>query len=300
MLLVDFIKEGVAALESIYPTREAHSIVMRLCEYLLGTRNYTHIVEPDYRINDYKLDKLEQAMARLAKGEPIQYVTGEAEFCGLKFKVSPAVLIPRPETELLCREAIKVASRLYRMRIPYGKNAGPVRILDLCSGTGCISWVLALSVPSARVVGVDVDEEALKLARAQEFYPLMKEREASAPVFVQANVLDWEQEFDYGPFDLILSNPPYILESEKPNIRKNVLDYEPGTALFVSDEDPLVFYRAIAKWSRRFLVPEGFGMTEINSLLGPETEAVMREEGFSETEIIRDFYDKKRFISYKW
>ena len=299
MLLVDFINEGVAALENVYPTKEARSIVMILCEALLGTKNYTHIIEPEYKIAKGKDKLLYEALERLKKGEPIQYVTGKAEFCGVEFKVNPSVLIPRPETELLCRKAIEVASRIHRMRIPYGKNAEPVRILDLCSGTGCISWILALAVPNSKVIGVDLSDEALEVAKSQDFATLLKERDCVAPTFVKADVLDWEQEFEYGPFDLILSNPPYIMESEKPTIRKNVVDYEPAMALFVPDDDPLKFYKAIAKWSTRFLSPEGFGMTEINSLLGNETEQIMIDEGFSETEIIRDFYDKKRFITYK-
>ncbi|MBR1570083.1 MAG: peptide chain release factor N(5)-glutamine methyltransferase [Bacteroidales bacterium] len=298
MLLVDFIKQGVAALESLYPTSEARNIVLMLCEELIGTKSYTHIVEPQYEIDKKSVQPLAEAMVRLQAGEPIQYVIGQTEFCGYTFKVNKDVLIPRPETELLVREAIKIAGRIKRMRIPYGKSAEPVRVLDLCTGSGNIAWSLALAVPGARVVGVDISEAALSVARNQNFSALLKSEGALAPTFVAADVLDTEQEFNYGEFDLVLSNPPYIMEKEKPLLRRNVLDYEPANALFVPDEDPLLFYRAVARWSERFLSPEGKGLTEINEVLGKETAALFREAGYSQTELVKDFYDKNRFVFY--
>lgn len=298
MLLVDFLKEGIAALEPLYPTAEARSIVLMLCEELIGTKNYTHIVEPQYRIDKKSEKPLQDALARLEKGEPIQYVIGRTEFCGRSFHVTSDVLIPRPETELLVREAIKIAGRIQRMRSPYGKSAEPVRILDLCTGSGNIAWSLALSVPGCQVVGVDISEAALTVARGQDFATEVKSGGALPPVFVQADVLDTEQTFDYGPFDLILSNPPYIMEKEKPLLRRNVLEYEPSAALFVPDWDPLLFYRAVARWSHRFLTPEGKGLTEINEVLGRETEAFFRSSGFQEVSLVTDFYDKNRFVFY--
>ena len=136
------------------------------------------------------------------------------------------------------------------------------------------------------------------MARSQNFSSEMKATGAQAPTFVNADVLETEQEFNFGEFDLILSNPPYVMESERSQIRKNVLDYEPASALFVPDEDPLKFYRAIARWSDRFLAAEGKGLTEINEVLGKETEAVFKEAGFAQTDIVKDFYDKNRFIFY--
>lgn len=298
MLLTQFLKEGTQALESLYPTAEARSIILILCEETIGTKSYTHIVEPDYTIDSKGEKALRAALGRLCQGEPIQYVTGRAEFCGHVFHVTPDVLIPRGETELLVREAVKQAGRIRRMRIPYGKSASPVRVLDLCTGSGNIAWTLALSVPGAEVVGVDISEAALSLARGQDFQALVKTTGAIPPTFVQADVLDTEQPFPYGPFDLILSNPPYIMEKEKPLLRRNVLDYEPALALFVSDEDPLVYYRAIARWSQRFLTPEGKGLTENNEVLGRETAALFRESGFSEVDLVKDFYDKNRFVFY--
>lgn len=299
MLLSDFIKQGISALEPLYPTAEARSIVLMLCEEVIGTKSYTHIVEPKYEIDKKGEKPLAEALVRLQAGEPIQYVIGRAEFCGRSFHVTPDVLIPRPETELLVREAIKIASQIQRMRIPYGKSAEPVRILDLCTGSGIIAWSLALSVPGSRVVGVDISEAALAVARGQNFSSELKSTGALAPTFVAADVLDTEQEFNYGPFDLILSNPPYIMEKEKVLLRRNVLDYEPYGALFVSDDDPLLFYRAIASWSHRFMADKGKGLTEINEVLGKQTETLFRDSGFSEVELVKDFYDKNRFVFYK-
>ena len=298
MLLTEFLKKGVAALEPLYPTAEAKSIILMLCEEMIGTKSYTHIVEPQYQIDKKGEQPLAEALVRLQAGEPIQYVIGRADFAGRSFRVTKDVLIPRPETELLVREAIKIAGRIKRMRIPYGKSAEPVRVLDLCTGSGNIAWSVALGVPGSRVVGVDISEKALEVARSQNFSAELKSTGALAPTFVAADVLDTEQEFNYGSFDLILSNPPYIMEKEKPQLRRNVLGYEPSEALFVPDDDPLLFYRAIARWSERFLSTEGKALTEINEVLGKETADLFRSSGFQEVNLVTDFYDKNRFVFY--
>ena len=298
MLLAEFVKAGTKALESLYPQKEARSIVLMLCEEVLGTENYTHIVEPEFKIDDKKLPELEAAMERLKKMEPVQYVLGHTEFYGRTFKVDPAVLIPRPETELLCRDAIKLGMRVYRMRSPYGKNAEPVRILDLCTGSGCIAWTMALSIPGSRVTAVDISDAALEVAAGQDFASELKSKETFKPEFMKADVLDSEQEIELGPFDMVLSNPPYIMESEKEDMRRNVLEYEPESALFVPDDDPLLFYRAIARWSQRFLSPEGVGLSEVNESLARQTETVFKAGGYAHTDIVRDLSDKNRYIIY--
>ena len=298
MLLAEFVKAGTKALESLYPQKEARSIVLMLCEEVLGTENYTHIVEPEFKIDDKKLPELEAAMERLKKMEPVQYVLGHTEFYGRTFKVDPAVLIPRPETELLCRDAIKLGMRVYRMRSPYGKNAEPVRILDLCTGSGCIAWTMALSIPGSRVTAVDISDAALEVAAGQDFASELKSKETFKPEFIKADVLDSEQELELGPFDMVLSNPPYIMESEKEDMRRNVLEYEPESALFVPDDDPLLFYRAIARWSQRFMSPDGVGLSEVNESLARQTETVFKAAGYAHTEIVRDLSDKNRYIIY--
>lgn len=298
MLLAEFVKAGTKALESLYPQKEARSIVLMLCEEVLGTENYTHIVEPEFKIDDKKLPELEAAMERLKKMEPVQYVLGHTEFYGRTFKVDPAVLIPRPETELLCRDAIKLGMRVFRMRSPYGKNAEPVRILDLCTGSGCIAWTMALSIPGSRVTAVDISDAALEVAAGQDFASELKSKEIFRPEFIKADVLDSEQEIELGPFDMVLSNPPYIMESEKEDMRRNVLEYEPESALFVPDDDPLLFYRAIARWSQRFMSPDGVGLSEVNESLARQTETVFKAAGYAHTEIVRDLSDKNRYIIY--
>ena len=298
MLLAEFVKAGTKALESLYPQKEARSIVLMLCEEVLGTENYTHIVEPEFKIDDKKLPELEAAMERLKKMEPVQYVLGHTEFYGRTFKVDPAVLIPRPETEFLCRDAIKLGMRVYRMRSPYGKNAEPVRILDLCTGSGCIAWTMALSIPGSRVTAADISDAALEVAAGQDFASELKSKETFKPEFIKADVLDSEQEIELGPFDMVLSNPPYIMESEKEDMRRNVLEYEPESALFVPDDDPLLFYRAIARWSQRFMSPEGVGLSEVNESLARQTETVFKAAGYAHTEIVRDLSDKNRYIIY--
>lgn len=298
MLLAEFVKAGTKALESLYPQKEARSIVLMLCEEVLGTERYTHIVEPEFKIDDKKLPELEAAMERLKKMEPVQYVLGHTEFYGRTFKVDPTVLIPRPETELLCRDAIKLGMRVFRMRSPYGKNAEPVRILDLCTGSGCIAWTMALSIPGSRVTAVDISDAALEVAAGQDFASELKSKETFKPEFIKADVLDSEQEIELGPFDMVLSNPPYIMESEKEDMRRNVLEYEPESALFVPDDDPLLFYRAIARWSQRFMSPDGVGLSEVNETLARQTETVFKAAGYAHTEIVRDLSDKNRYIIY--
>lgn len=294
MRLAEFIRETVGRLEALYPEREARSIVLMLTGAKLGTKNYTHIVEPNYEIAPSMEPELAAAVERLVAGEPIQYVLGKAEFYGRTFNVSPAVLIPRPETELLCREAIKMAERMVRMRSAYGKTK--LRILDLCTGSGCIAWTMALEIPGAEVVGVDISTEALKVACSQNF-PEM-EKNGSSISFAEGDVLTPALFPELGKFDIVLSNPPYIKESEKAKMRTNVLDYEPSLALFVPDEDPQLFYRAVAYLAKRFLNPEGFGLVEINETEGPQTQASIKAEGFAKTTLIKDINNRNRFVEF--
>ncbi|MBP5689972.1 MAG: peptide chain release factor N(5)-glutamine methyltransferase [Bacteroidales bacterium] len=290
MLLRDFIRSGIEALGHLYPEAEARGIILSLTENILGTRSYTHIIEPETVIAPEKLRVLESAMERLSDGEPIQYVIGRTEFCGRVFRVTPDVLIPRPETEMLCAEAIRIA-------------APGARILDLCTGSGCIAWTLALSVPEAHVVGIDVSVAALSVAASQErlVSVISSGGEAGAeksPSFIQADIFG-PVPSDLGQFDLSVSNPPYVLESEKAAMRRNVLGYEPELALFVPDSDPLRFYREIARWAGALLVPGGSGIVEINEALGEETAALFRDEGLVSVRILQDFFGKNRFVLFQ-
>ena len=258
MLLKDFLKEAVARLEHLYPVPEARSIVQMVCESRIGTSRYTHILEPGRTIEEESLGILLSDIDRLSAGEPVQYVLGFAEFCGRKFKVTPDVLVPRPETETLCQDALAFGTALKESRGASG-NPAPVRILDLCTGSGCIAWTMALGIPGAEVTGTDISLKALSVASGQDFSSEMEATGAVAPDFVAADLLSDVEAFGHGRFDLVLSNPPYILESEKAAMRVNVLGFEPHLALFVPDGDPLVFHRAVARWSASLLLPGGRG-----------------------------------------
>ena len=284
MLLAEFIRESVPALEKLYPSPEARGLVLMLCEERLGVRSYTHIVEPLFEISEPELPGLKADMSRLAAGEPIQYVLGYTEFCGRKFKVAPSVLIPRPETGQLVDESLKLLAAMGR----------PAKVLDLCTGSGCIAWSVALGAPGVSVTAADISEPALALARSQfEDVP----SGVNVPEFVCSDLLGGCREIS-GRFDLLLSNPPYVMEKEKAAMRRNVLDYEPGIALFVPDDDPLLFYRALASVSLRLLDSSGTGVVEINEALGPETAAVFEAAGYKKTEILRDIFGKDRFVRF--
>lgn len=255
-------------------------MVLMLCEERLGVRSYTHVVEPDFAIPSEMEQVLESDIRRLLNAEPIQYVLGFCDFYGRRFSVSPAVLIPRPETELLVREAVVWALAQQR----------PLRILDMCTGSGCIAWSLHEEIPDAEVVGVDISEEALAIAAGQFG--------KTGPEFIRVDVLGGIPDFGGLKFDLIVSNPPYIMEKEKAAMRPNVLDWEPGIALFVPDEDPLVFYRAVAGWAEKLLAPGGLGIVEINESLGESTAAVFAGSGFSDVRQVSDYFGKSRFVEF--
>lgn len=294
MLLKDFIARSVASLRDLYPGEEARGIVAMLCEELLGVKSYTHLIEPQTPVPPEKVLALEEALERLLAAEPIQYVTGRASFCGRDFRVTPDVLIPRPETECLVRAVLAATQELQALA---ERREGPLRILDLCTGSGCIAWSVALSLPGAVVTGVDVSEAALDVARGQDFSTELRSSGARAPEFVCLDILDPSAMLS-GPFDLVLSNPPYVLEAQKAQMRRNVLDYEPALALFVPDDDPLLFYWAVARWSQQCLAPWGRGFVEINEDLGPQTQAVFRDAGFEKASVLPDFLGKNRLVSY--
>lgn len=301
-------------MEALYPASEAASIVSILCEDKLGFSKIQHIIEPLCEIPAPREEVLASDIERLCSGEPLQYVLGRADFYGRSYRVSPAVLIPRPETELLVHEAL---SQLRRMERPFG-NAP--RVLDLCTGSGCIAWSLAAEVPTSEVCAVDISDDALAVASSQDV-------SQNRPCFIKADVLSDNFPVAFSKaasasglrvpasFDVLLSNPPYVRDSEKAQMRKNVLEHEPELALFVSDEDPLVFYRALARIVSSMLAPSygfdlvscntpldppsPFGIVEINEAFGPEVEALFREAGFRNVRTIVDFSGKSRHVFFQ-
>lgn len=285
MTLKDVIREGTETLSQFYPEREAREMVYATLEKFLGTTRHTHILEPHYQVSDEDLTEVRDAFSRMASGEPLQYVLKEAWFYGRRFNVSSDVLIPRPETEILCRTAA------------LNRKEKTPRILDLCTGSGCIAWTLALEIPGAEVTGADISDEALKVADNQGFSEEISVSGAIRPQFVKADVLAYPLT-SLGQFDMIVSNPPYVMESEKALMRSNVLDYEPHLALFVSDDDPLIFYRAVAEWALLMLRPGGYGIVEINEALALETEEIFRDLGFRNVRTVKDLHDKDRFVDF--
>ena len=293
MLLKELIHQGIKTISQSYPETEAREMVFACLEHILGTKRHTHIVEPSYLVSQKGVDSALDAFERMALGEPLQYVTGQAFFYGRAFRVTPDTLIPRPETELLCRMALD--------SIKASGRTGP-RILDMCTGSGCIAWTLALELPSSEVVAVDLSDGALAVASSQDFSGETALAEGHAPIFCKSDVLksplESGNESLRDQFDLIVSNPPYVMDSEKSLMRPNVLEHEPHMALFVSDDDPLVFYRAVASWASVLLAPDGVGIVEINEALVDETAEVFRSAGFTGVIVEKDFYGKDRFVRF--
>ena len=326
MLLRNLINECTQTVSTSYPEGEAREMVFALFEHILGTRRHTHIIEPAYEVPAEKVDDVLAAVNRLAGGEPLQYVLGTACFYGRDFKVSPSVLIPRPETEILCRSAVDMLSGYRdsqdmpppaRGCLPSGRwgsreslcpdSTGQnsavgrkTRVLDLCTGSGCIAWTMALESPGTEVVAVDISDAALEVASSQDFSDELSRTGAKAPVFVKADVLaDVPADGPFAEeFDIILSNPPYVMDKEKALMRTNVLDHEPHLALFVSDDDPLIFYRAVARWASRLISSSGFGIVEINEALGAETAQVFIDAGFPTAQVLQDFSGRDRFVHF--
>lgn len=263
-------------IEHLYPVQERISIARMIAPELEGVSFTKYMIEPDEVTT---IEGLEEKVEELAQGRPVQYVLGAAEFCDLKFRVREGVLIPRPETEELVVWAEKCAEQFTRPRI-----------LDMCTGSGCIAITLANHVAGSSVVGIDLSEEALAIA--QENNDLI----GTDVEFVKADVLGDVPQLSGREFDIIVSNPPYIPLSERADMRCNVTDYEPAMALFVEDDNPLKFYRAIADKAKTCLADNGFLLFEIHENLAEESAGMLREEGFIGIEIRRDFLDKPRMI----
>jgi release factor glutamine methyltransferase len=249
-------------------------------EYVCGLQPYQLLMGKGKELSGMERRSIRQMALRLKQGEPVQYILGETSFCGLMFSVNSKVLIPRPETEELVARIVNDHA---------GKK---VRILDVGTGSGCIAVALAHALPDADVTAVDVSDGALQVAAVNA------RRNKVAVSFVRTDVLSLQQaEQDItGIFDLIVSNPPYVRESEKAGMEKNVLLYEPPQALFVADSDPLLFYRAIARLSEKKLKEGGALYFEINSQLGKETTGALKKEGYENVELIRDLSGKDRII----
>jgi protein-(glutamine-N5) methyltransferase, release factor-specific len=267
-----------ALLAEKYPQREAEQLMRILLEDLFGIDWNQQLMNPNLRIDEFQYYQLGEAVKRLLSGEPVQYVTGMARFNDQILKVSPAVLIPRPETEELVQ---RIGTNL-----PEEK---PIRIWDIGTGSGCIAIALAKQFSNAEVIAFDVSEEALQIAMENA------ESNGAKVTFVQDDVLHPTSDYFNQPVDLVVSNPPYVCDSERAAMEANVLDWEPGTALFVPDDDPLRFYRQILALAKTQLNPDGQVWFEINERMGEEMLLLCREMGFAEAEVLEDYVGKQRF-----
>ena len=288
MLLRDLISKGTETISQAFPEREAREMVLMFLQHSIGVTRHTHILEPSYEVTEEASAEAMRAFGRMAAGEPVQYIIGKAYFYDREFNVTSDVLIPRPETELLVREAVIWARRSGRETM---------RIADLCTGSGCIAWSMAMELPGAEVTAVDISDGALAVAAGQQYGSAAAgcPCEVVAPKFIKADVLAGPVE-GLGTFDMILSNPPYVMDSEKALMRKNVLEHEPWLALFVPDDDPLLFYRAVAAWARQLLKPDGLCLVEINEALGRQTAEVFEDAGFRDVEVLQDLNSRDRFV----
>ena len=262
-----------------YPQREAEQLMRILLEDLFGIDWNQQLMNPNLRIDEFQYYQLSEAVKRLLSGEPVQYVTGMARFCDLLLKVSPSVLIPRPETEELVQ---RIGTNL-----PEEK---PIRIWDIGTGSGCIAIALAKQFSNAEVIAFDVSGEALQIAMENA------ESNGAKVTFVQDDVLHPTSDYFNQPVDLVVSNPPYVCDSERTAMEANVLDWEPEKALFVPDNDPLRFYRQILALAKNQLNPDGQVWLEINERMGQKMLSLCREIGFSNAEVFEDFAGKPRFV----
>ena len=265
------------ALAEKFPQREAEQLMRILLEDLFGIDLKCQLMDPNLRIDELQHYQLEQAVKRLLAGEPVQYVTGMARFGDILIKVSPSVLIPRPETEEMVQ---KICASMPKEK--------PMRIWDIGTGSGCIAIALAKHFENAEVIAFDVSEEALQMAMENA------ESNGAKVTFVQDDILNPTSVFFAQPVDLVVSNPPYVCDSERAAMEANVLDWEPETALFVPDDDPLLFYRQILALSKNQLNPNGQIWFEINEAKGEEMLSLCCEMGFPKAEILEDFSGKPR------
>ena len=272
-------------LTQVYDDYEAKAIARMVYEVRFGLMPSDLFIGKDTQLSTDDQKLLAEITQRLLTGEPIQYVLGEAEFGGRTFHVEPGVLIPRPETYELCQWIMKER----RGKKEEGRNTS---ILDIGTGSGCIACTLAAELADAEVTAWDISDDALRIATENA------KRTNVHVSFEKVDVLNTSllnRERPATGLDIIVSNPPYICNKERATMERNVLEHEPELALFVPDDDPLLFYRTIARFAAKTLNPGGALYFEINPLYVSEMQQMLSEEGFSHTEIRNDQFGKQRF-----
>jgi release factor glutamine methyltransferase len=276
-ILFQELKESLTIHES---SEEKESIIYLVLENLTRLSRNRIIAGDDIEVGAEEHETLKQFISRINRYEPVQYILGEAPFYGRTFKVSPAVLIPRPETELLID--------LVKTFVTRKKNSS-VQCLDVGTGSGCIAITLALEIPASQLFATDVSPEALQVA--MENNAML----ASSVNFMCHDILKAPLPFE--KFDVIVSNPPYVREKEKQHMSRNVLDYEPALALFVPDDDPLIYYHSIFQQAKNALLPSGFVAVEINENFGSEIKKIAEKNDFTDIVVQKDFSSKDRVVT---
>ena len=268
----------IAQLQGVYDKEEVHSFFYLLCDFFLQYSRFEVSMSQDTMVSETNIARFEKVLLRLKAQEPIQYILGTTEFYGLTFKVNEHTLIPRPETEELVDWVLSNLHDQDRM----------LDILDIGTGSGCIAISLAKNIPTARVSGIDISEKTLEVAQ---------ENAVKNQVLVSFCKKDILQTTALkNKYDVMVSNPPYVRQIEKKAMNANVLDYEPGVALFVPNEDPLLFYRKIARLAIMSLQTRGWLYFEINEYLSKEMDVLLKEIGFANIEIKKDFREVPRMI----
>lgn len=271
----DYIRDN---LKDYYPDFEIESISYLIFEHVLGYSRLQVNLKRGEEIENGKMQIIKEIVDRLRNYEPIQYILGETEFYGLKFKVTPDVLIPRPETEELIDWIIQE------------NKEESLRVLDIGTGSGCIPVALSNNIQGAKVAGWDISERALKIAKENA-------GTNNADVnFLKVDILNWRNLIINTTYDIIVSNPPYVRILEKDRMSPNVLKNEPHLALFVPDEDPLVFYREITSFASKYLNKGGKLYFEINEAFGPNTVKLLQDAGFKDIYLRKDIPGKDRMI----
>ncbi|MDE6556086.1 MAG: peptide chain release factor N(5)-glutamine methyltransferase, partial [Duncaniella sp.] len=271
------IRQLSAALSPVYGKDDTPWLVRMIFEHLKGWSQTDILLHQSDEVSDFIVRASTEITEKVAAGQPIQYVLGETWWHGLRIKVTPAVLIPRPET-----------SQLVDIIGDYYKGRENMNVLDLCTGSGCIAIGLAKTLSFAKITAVDISSAALEVARENAVMNKVKIN------FIEADVLI-PLPFHAEEFDLIVANPPYVLESEKGEMATHVVDHEPNIALFVPDFDPIMFYNSIANQAIGFLKNGGRLFFEINPLCADSIKKMLLEKGFEEVSIEADMFGRKRF-----
>ena len=281
-----YIKE---TLSIIYPPEEINSFIRIILSNICGLSFSQQILDKDKQIPENEKRQIYAITERLKDEEPLQYILGETEFYSLPIKVNPSVLIPRPETEELVDIVIK--SPFINMH----PVDSPVRILDIGTGSGCIAIALAKHIPHAEVSATDISGPALQTATENAFINKTRIR------LFQSDILNTDSAVTCtaGNFDIIISNPPYVKNSEKRTMHPNVLNFEPHHALFIPDEDPLLYYRAITDFAKKKLTSGGIIYFEINPQCDRLITRMLHDNGFTEIKITNDLSGKNRFAAAK-